>query len=123
VRYFAHGRLRVESDLADATTVPVAATFDVVARLISRGYWEGGDLYPDEARVAFLAFVATALGVTQEKAAELAGEYYIATLAAELDYPHVLIAGDKYRQFLPADDPMRRWEIGLHLYSTHAMTR
>jgi uncharacterized protein (TIGR02996 family) len=121
VRYFTHGRLRVESELADATSVAVAATFAVVARLVSRGYWEDEDIYSGGARAAFLAFVVSALGVTQERAAELTGEYYFVTLAAELGYPRVLTEKDKYRQFLPADDPMRRWEITLHIYSTHAV--
>jgi uncharacterized protein (TIGR02996 family) len=123
VCYFTHGRLRVESDLADATSVPVAATFVVVARLVSRGYRKDEDLYPGEARAAFLLFVVSALGVTRERAAELAGEYYFVTLAAELGYPRALTEMDKYRRFLPADDPMRRWEIRLHTHPTCAVNR
>ena len=116
VRYFFPGVMQIEPNIPSGGAAPVVATFSVTASLQPRDIWEAENLYPPEAQATFLAFVSAATGVSQDKAATMAGEYFIVTLGAELGYPRAQAEMDRCRKLLPPDDPEREWNIVLHIH-------
>ena len=117
VRFYEPGFLRIDPDLTrESAPVPLTFTFHVVAYLEfpTDDDWESDDTPPPpEGCAAFLAFVVAALGVTEEKAAELAGASYSVTLVSKQDYQLAQIEQERYQTLLPPADPAREWNIAL----------